>query len=246
MQSEFGQPVRRASKLNKRTVVAFLMILIAIPATIVFGLTVLDDRRSLFISLAIIIETMIPFFMIFEHRRPEAREIIVIAVMTGIAVASRAAFFMVPQFSPVLAIVIIAGVCMGAEAGFFTGALTALVSNFFFGQGPWTPWQMFAMGIIGFLAGILVKKGILKKSKLSLCIFGGVTTMLIYGLLMDTCSLFTMGMDISQGQILTVYLLGIPFNIVLAVATVFFLFIMAKPMIEKLDRVKKKYGMLEP
>ena len=65
---------------------------------------------------------------------------------------------MLPQFKPVLALTIIAGVAFGGEVGFLVGAMTMLTSNMIFGQGPWTPWQMFAMGIIGFLAGVLFKK----------------------------------------------------------------------------------------
>ena len=90
---------------------------------------------------------MLPFFFLFENRRPQARELVVIAVLCAIGVAGRAAFFMVPQFKPVAAVVILAGVCFGAESGFLVGAMTAFVSNFFFGQGPWTPWQMFAFGL---------------------------------------------------------------------------------------------------
>ena len=86
--------------------------------------------------------------MIFEDRKPQAREVLLIAVMAAIAVVGRMAFFMLPQFKPVTAIVIITGISLGAEAGFLTGAVAGFVSNFFFGQGPWTPWQMFAFGII--------------------------------------------------------------------------------------------------
>jgi hypothetical protein len=83
---------------------------------------------------------------------------VIIAVLCGIAVAGRAAFFMLPQFKPVVAIVIIAGASLGAESGFIVGALSGFVSNFIFGQGPWTPWQMFAFGMIGFIAGLLFCK----------------------------------------------------------------------------------------
>lgn len=233
------------TKIKKRAVMASLVIFILIPATIAFGMIFLGDRKYNFISLLIIFEIMLPFFMIFENRKPEARELIIIAVMAAIGVAGRAAFFMVPQFKPVLAIVIIAAICLGAEAGFLTGAITAFVSNFFFGQGPWTPWQMFAFGIIGFLAAILFKKGWLVKKRLPLCIFGFLSALIIYGLILDTCSIFTMGVSTSQGA-LTFYITGFPFNVIHAIATFVFLFVLAKPMIEKLDRVKKKYGLLEP
>ncbi len=111
---------------------------------------------------------MIPFIFAFEKRKPALREIVIISVLCGIAIAGRAAFAMLPQFKPVLAVVIISAICFGAETGFLVGAITAFVSNFFFGQGPWTPWQMFAFGIIGFIGGIIFTRGILKATKINL------------------------------------------------------------------------------
>lgn len=97
-------------------------------------------------------------FLVFEGRHPKARELVIISVLCAIAVAGRLAFTMLPQFKPVVAIVIISGVAFGGESGFLVGAVSMLVSNLMFGQGPWTPWQMFAAGIIGFIGGILFKK----------------------------------------------------------------------------------------
>lgn len=120
-------------RLSRRTLLAGLLIFIVIPATILLGIFVLDDRKYYFISLLIVLYTMIPFALVFENRKPQARELIVIAVLAAIAVAGRAAFFMLPQFKPVVAIVIIAGVSLGAEAGFLVGAVAGFVSNFFLG-----------------------------------------------------------------------------------------------------------------
>ena len=152
---------------------------------------------------------------------------------------------MLPQFKPVVAIVIISGVCFGGESGFLVGAVTGFVSNFFFGQGPWTPWQMFSFGIIGFLAGVLFQKGFLKKTRLSLCIYGGLATFFIYGIIMDTASVLMVTSKLSWKALLATYIAGIGFNLVHAIATVFFLFVISQPMIEKLDRIKIKYGMIE-
>lgn len=223
-----------------------VLILVVIPATIMLGVFVLDDRKYYFISLLIILYTMIPFAMVFEKRKPQARELIVIAVLASIAVAGRAAFFMLPQFKPVVAIVIIAGVSFGAEAGFLVGATAGFVSNFFFGQGPWTPWQMFCFGIIGFLAGILFKKGLLKKTKLALCIFGGLSTFLVYGGIINIGSLMMFTSQFSWKALLATYISGFWFDMVHAIATVFFLYILSRPMLEKLDRIKSKYGLIEP
>ncbi len=188
---------------------------------------------------------MIPFAMVFEHRKPQARELIVIAVLASIAVAGRAAFFMLPQFKPVVAIVIIAGVSLGAEAGFLVGATAGFVSNFFFGQGPWTPWQMFCFGIIGFMAGILFQKGLLKKNKLSLCLFGGLSTFVIYGGIINIGSLLMFTPQFSWKALQATYISGFWFDIVHAIATIVFLFLITGPMIEKLDRIKTKYGLIE-
>lgn len=228
-----------------RTLLSALLILIVIPATILFGVFFLNDRKYYFISVLIIIYTIIPFAMIFESREPQARELIVIAVLAAIAVAGRGAFFMLPQFKPVVAIVIISGVCFGAESGFLVGAVSGFVSNFFFGQGPWTPWQMFCFGIIGFLAGILFQRKILKKTKLSLCIYGGLSTFFIYGGIIDIASLLMFTSKFSWKALIATYISGFWFNIVHASATIFFLYFISQPMIEKLERIKIKYGMIE-
>ncbi|MEG0257105.1 MAG: ECF transporter S component [Christensenella sp.] len=238
--------IKEDTKLSKRTIAAAIMILLCIPLTLAVGIFCFEDRNYYLISIIIVALSIIPFALVFESRKPQARELVIIAVLVAIAVAGRAAFFAVPQFKPVVAIVIIAGVCFGGEAGFMVGAVTGFVSNFLFGQGPWTPWQMFAFGIIGFLAGILFKKGVLPKKKLPLCIFGGVATLVIYGLIMDTASLLMFSQTATWQSLLAMYATGLPFNLIHAAATVVFLLILSKPMIEKLDRVKKKFGLLEP
>lgn len=231
--------------LNHRNVVSVLLIIFVIPATILFGIFYLKDRKYYFISLVIVLYTMLPFFMIFENRNPKVREIVIIAVLSAIAVAGRAAFFMLPQFKPVVAIVIITGVTLGAESGFLVGAIAGFVSNFFFGQGPWTPWQMFCFGIIGFLAGILFQKGLLKRDRLSLCIFGGLSTFFIYGGIINIGSLLIFTPKFSLRALVATYISGFWFDLVHSIATVVFLFVLSQPMIEKINRVKIKYGIMD-
>ncbi len=231
--------------LKKQTIFSSLLILFLIPFTIYFGASFLGSRKYYFISLLVILETMIPFCMVFESRKPKARELIVISVLCALAVAGRAAFFMVPQFKPVAALVIIAGVCFGGETGFLVGAVTGFVSNFFFGQGPWTPWQMFAFGVIGFLAGILFKKGLLPKTKISLCIFGFLTTLVIYGGIMNPASIIMVQNKITWDMIAAAYIAGIPLDIIHALSTAVFMWFISTPMIEKLERIKTKYGLIE-
>ncbi len=232
-------------RLRKRTLAAAVMIVLLIPAVLFLGMYFLEDRKYYIVSLVIICLTMAPFFMVFEGRKPQARELVLIAALVAIAVAGRAAFFMLPQFKPVVAIVIIAAVCLGAETGFLVGAMTGFVSNFFFGQGPWTPWQMFCFGMIGFLAGILARKGLLKKTKLQLCIFGGLSAFFIYGGIIDVWTILMFTRDPQWETAVLLYGTGFWFNLIHATATVFFLFFLANPMIEKIERIKIKYGMLD-
>jgi len=239
------QPPPSSRKLSKRTLAAAAMILLAIPLTIYVGIFYFGDRKYYFISLLIILETMLPFVLVFERRKPQARELVVISVLCAIGVAGRTAFFMLPQFKPVVAVVIIAGVAFGGEAGFLVGAMTAFVSNMFFGQGPWTPWQMFAFGIIGFLAGVLFKKGLLLRSKPALCVFGGLATFVIYGGIMNPSYVLAYQSNPTLPMFLSAYLQGIPFDLIHAFATVVFLAIAARPILEKLDRIKVKYGLVE-
>jgi len=232
-------------KLTKRTLVSVLLILFIIPLTIYTGVYVFGDRKYYFISLLIIFEIIIPFCMVFEKRNPQARELVVISVICAIAVAGRTAFSMFPQFKPVVALVIIAGVCFGGETGFLVGAVTGFVSNFFFSQGPWTPWQMFAFGIIGFIAGILFKKGFLRKTKTSLCIFGFVTTFFVYGGIVNLSNVIQIQSKPTFEMILASYISGMPLDLVHAVSTIFFLWFISEEMIDKIERIKLKYGLIE-
>ncbi len=242
---EIVQPPKTERKLTKRTKVSAFLILLAIPLTIYTGAFFFGNRKYYFISLLIILETMIPFCMVFESRKPKARELIVISVLCAITVSGRAAFLSLPQFKPVVALVIIAGVCFGGETGFLVGAVSGFVSSFFFGQGPWTPWQMFSFGVIGFVAGILFQKGFLRKTKGSLCFFGFFAVLVIYGGIMNPASLMMWQNHITKEMILSAYVAGLPFDLIHAVATAFFLWFIAEPMIDKLERIKVKYGMVE-
>lgn len=239
------QVPRDRRHLSKRTAVATFLILLLIPLTIFIGVFYLRDRKYYFISLLIILETMIPFVMIFEERRPQARELVVIAVLCALGVAGRGAFFMLPQFKPVAAMVIISGVAFGGESGFLVGAVTMFVSNMIFGQGPWTPWQMFAMGIIGFLSGVLFQKGLLRRDSVSLAVFGGITVFFVYGGIMNPASVLMFQYKVTWSAIVTSWVMGVPFDLIHGTATVFFLFIAGEPMLEKLDRIKVKYGLVE-
>ncbi|MDR2492057.1 MAG: ATP-binding cassette domain-containing protein [Coriobacteriales bacterium] len=235
----------QSEPLTARTWIAVGIALLLIPATLLFGVMVLGGRYYYLTALMIVLECMVPFLLVFEGRKPQAREIVILAVLSAIAIAGRVAFFMLPQFKPVTAFVIVAAVAFGGEAGFLVGAVSGFASNMFFGQGPWTIWQMFSYGLIGLLAGILFRKGVISRASITLAIFGGLCAFLIYGPVMDVASTFMWGSGDIVDKIVPHLISGIPFNLVHGAATVFFLIVVAKPMLEKLDRIKVKYGLVE-
>lgn len=239
------QVPRERRRLPKRTVAAAVMILLLVPVTLFVGLFYLDNKKYYFISLLILLECMAPFFLLFEGRKPQARELVVIAVLCAVAVAGRAALFMLPQCKPVMALTILAGVAFGGEAGFLVGAMTMLLSNLLFAQGPWTPYQMFAMGIIGFLAGLLFRRGLLRRSRVSLAVFGALAAIVVYGGIMNPVSALLWSQALNGAVLLTYYLSGFPMDLIQAIATFLFLWFAAEPMLEKLERIKVKYGLME-
>ena len=231
-------------KLSKRTISAIIMIFAAIPITIFIGIYYFNDQKYLFISLLVMLECMLPFFLVFEKRRIQARELVLIASLCALCISGRAVFYMLPQFKPVTALVILSGAALGGESGFLVGAVTMLVSNMFFGQGAWTPWQMFAMGIIGFLSGIIYRKGLIPKNRISFALFGFLSATVIYGGIMNPASLIMSHTEINPSTLAAFYLSGLPMDIIHGLSTAVFLYIGAEPVLQKLERIKTKYGLI--
>ena len=241
--SEKSTPEKRP--LQRRTLFAIALDLLLIPLTVLLGLQVWGNRQYYFISLLVVLEAMAPFFLAFERRRPRARELVTIASLCAICVAGRAAFFMVQQFKPVIALVTVTGVALGGETGFLVGAVTMLVSNMLFGQGPWTPFQMLAMGMVGLIGGILHQRGLLPARRAALCVYGALAALVIYGGIVNPAAALLSLAEMDGRGILTYYLAGLPMDLVQSAATVLFLYIIGEPMLEKLERLKIKYGFLQ-
>ncbi len=179
-------------------------------------------------------------------RRPFAtlrlRDIMPVVVLASLAAAGRILFAPFPDFKPVSAIAIIAGIVFGRRSGFMVGALAALVSNFFFGQGAWTPWQMYAWGLIGYLAGLFAQAGAFKSAALPLYIYGFVSG-LLYGFILNLWSIVGFYHPQNLAQFFLVYAAALPFDIIHGIATVVFLLILYASWHRKLERVKRKYGL---
>ena len=231
--------------LSGRTKLASVLSLLLVPLTIFIGIVYFGKKSYGVVSILVLLECMAPFALIFEGRKPKVRELVLIAALCALAVAGRAALFMLPGFKPVAALVILSGVAFGGETGFLVGAMSMLTSNVLFGQGPWTPFQMFAMGLIGFLAGVSFQKGLLRAGRAPLAIFGAVSVVLVYGGIMNPASAILYQPNLSLSVLKAYYLTGFPFDLVHAAATALFLWFGAEPMLEKLERVKRKYGLTE-
>ena len=229
--------------ISKKEVLLSVLTIILVISTILFGYFKLNDEKYLFISLLVMIEIMAPFYIIFEKHNYSIRWLVLIAVLTAMAVAGRAVFYMFPEFKPVAALVIIAGYCLGAETGFMVGSLTMLVSNMLFSQGPWTPWQMLAMGLIGFLSGILFYQRNYKLRIYVEVIYGFLAVFILYGGIMNVSAAFLSHSTINMPTIISFVATGLPLDLIHGMATVVFLLLLAKPLEEKIERIVVKYKL---
>lgn len=212
--------------------------LLLIPVTIFFGMQ-LKGRSYYLISTLVILETMLPFFLSFEGRKPQARELVLIAVMCALAVASRVAV-PIPSFKAIFAVIMVTGMALGPEVGFMTGAMAVFASNFFYSQGPWTPWQMLAYGFCGFLFGFLRRK----PKRIALAIYGFSCVVLIVGPILDCCTLFTTASRLSWKFAGMVFAAGFPYNVSNGIATALTLYFFGDPLLVKLNRMIEKYGLM--
>lgn len=201
MASEKRQLTQQEKAAKQRLHVAAELILIGIPIALIVGIKFLPREWYMLLSLIVLAMTIAPFFMVFESRKPKAREIVLLAMMSALVVASHLFFHIVFPIQIGTALIIISGISLGPEAGFFIGALSRLVCNFYMGQGPWTPWQMFCWGILGFLAGFAFNCGNTEtlKSRNFKMIAGPVLTILFSILLAYLSFLIYPGQDSAVG-----------------------------------------------
>lgn len=223
-----------------KKVISYGLLLIAVPLAVILGSTVFDSRQYAFISLAVALFACIPFFLTFERGRGASIRSVLIAVLTALSVLGRLLFAPLPGFKPVTAMVVLTAMYFGSEAGFLTGALTALLSNFYFGQGPWTPFQMFAWGMVGLLAGLFAKR--LKSSRVALCVFGALSG-IVYSVLMDIWTVLWADGGFVFRRYLAAIVSSAGYTALYSVSNVIFLLLLAKPIGSKLQRVRDKYGI---
>ncbi|MDF2961046.1 MAG: hypothetical protein K0S39_2781 [Paenibacillus sp.] len=221
------------------------LVFIAVITLFLFGIgfmsTISDDQYML-ISVILVIASMLPFFIRFELRALHAREIVIIAMMAAIAGVSRVPFAVLPSVQPTSFVIIVAAMVFGAESGFMIGAFAALVSNMFLGQGPWTPWQMFAWGMLGFTAGLMSRSGLFEK-RWVLLLFGLIWGFL-FGWFMNFWIISGMLPYGDWSAIAVIYSASFYFDLAHALSNVFFLALFTTGWVKVMQRFKRKYGLL--
>lgn len=296
---------------RKRLELTAVLIFLIIPALIALTVFLGSKRLYMPLSLLILVMIMAPFFMIFERRRPRAREVVLIAMMSALTVASHTFFYIAFPVQIGTAMVIISGISLGPEAGFLIGAMSRFVCNFYMGQGAWTPWQMFCWGLLGFLAGlafnreigkqnsignfkkmmapvlcvifselvayisflvwpgndktffgwrvylfgiiglllaVIFQKGKLKADNITMAVFTFVVTFVIYGGIMNFAAMCLSmnepgSLGIGVKALKALYVSGVGYDFYHALTAAICVFVIGTPMVNKLERIKIKYGI---
>ena len=296
---------------RKRLELTAMLIFLVIPALIALTVFLGSKRLYMPLSLLILVMIMAPFFMIFERRKPRAREVVLIAMMSALTVASHTFFHIAFPVQIGTAMVIILGISLGPEAGFLIGAMSRFVCNFYMGQGAWTPWQMFCWGLLGFLAGlafnreiskqnsignfkkvmapvlcvifselvayisflvwpgndktffgwrvylfgiiglllaVIFQKGKLKADNITMAIFTFVVTFVIYGGIMNFAAMCLSmnepgSLGIGVKALKALYVSGVGYDFYHALTAAICVFVIGTPMVNKLERIKIKYGI---
>lgn len=215
--------------------------ILIIPIIIILWLIVFKAQKPALMCIIISVLSCVPFFASFEKNdnANSSRQIVLVATITALCVASRIAFVAIPGFKPVTAIVVVAALYLGPQSGFMIGALTAFLSNFYFGQGSWTPMQMFSWGVCGLFAGLLSSH--LLKHKLLLLIYGAFCGVL-FSLIMDFWSVLWIDSSFNLTRYIAMVASSMPSTINYIISNLIFILIIEKPFGIIMKRIKSKYG----
>lgn len=219
-----------------RRALKILIPAVLIPAALAAGVFAFRGRHYAAAILIVALLSLVLFIAGFERKKTGTRRLIIVAVMVALSVAGR----FIPLFKPVTALTVITAAYLGGESGFLCGAMSALISNFYFGQGPWTPFQMFALGLIGLFAGLLGAP--LRRSR-ALMVLYGVFAGAAYSLVMDIWTVLWYNKGFDTELYLAALGTALPYTMIYIVSNALFLWLCAGPFGEKLERVKIKYGV---
>jgi energy-coupling factor transport system substrate-specific component len=216
------------------------LLLLLVP-TVLFASIIFQVKQTALLSALVAVAALVPFFLRFEGAGVKPRDIMPIVVMAAISIVLRIVTTPVFYLHPSSAIIIMAGLGFGKRSGFMTGALVAIVSNLFLGQGPWTPWQMYGWGLMGYASGA-VSGAKWMQGRWQVCIFGAVMSF-TYNLLLDTYAAFGFVGTSSSTSAVAVYLAGLSYAATHIGSTAALLWLIYEPWMRKFVRIKAKYGI---
>lgn len=229
------------NKLGLKNLIMWILLFACVPLTILYP-KIFGARRYYLASFIFALLSCSAVMLSFEKSQPGALKMSLIAVLSAMAIAGRAVFAGIPFFKPVGAVIILTGASLGPQAGFMCGAVSMLVSNFLFSQGPWTLWQMLAFGVMGLLSGFLFHNRKTLQKPSFLATFGFLEYILITGPILDLSGIFSYSMG-GKRSLHATLLAGLSVNIIGGISTFIFLIILATPIMRKINRLIKKYGI---
>ncbi|CEE03231.1 MULTISPECIES: ECF transporter S component [Bacillaceae] len=235
----FSENQKLKKQKYKNLLIAGLLILLAV---LLIFVPLLVEEQYMLASILFMVCSFFPLMIKYEHKKVTSKELVLIAILGAIAAVSRVPFASIPSVQPTTFVIIMAGAVFGAESGFVVGALAAIVSNIFLGQGPWTPWQMYAWGMVGFAAGLLKNTWVMKSS-VGRSIFGFITGFL-FGWFMNLWVVLTLMNSFNWAQFIGFYTASFYFDLAHALSNVFFLLVFSQSWLKILKRFQKKYGLL--
>ena len=221
---------------------------------------------SLLISSSLVVLLLIFAAITFERTRPKPRDLMPVVVLTALAILGRVVMMPIPNFQPATALIILAGFFFGRNAGLLCGMLVAFISNMIMVQGPWTPWQMLAWGLVGYGAGILgdmfsntsrtpcqpeahtpchpeAKPKDPTRLRQIITIIYGIVTSMLFGMIMDLQFFIAYAWETGWSGLIATWAMGFSMNVAHAVSTLVFLILVLVPWGKKLQRLKTKYGI---
>ncbi len=233
-------PSRLPGWTKSRPVLRILIPFLLMPLLVIGSGVFLGERGYAWGILSMVLLTQALFFAGFEKKTVGSRRLVIVAVLTALSVAGRFIFALLPGFKPITAIVVISAVWLGSETGFLVGSLSALISNLFISQGPWTPFQMFSWGMIGLLAGYLAVP--LRRSRIWLSLYG-VLAGVAYSLFMDVWTVLWYNNGMQWELYIAAVVTALPYTASYALSNVVFLLLLGSPLGKKLERVRIRYGI---
>lgn len=194
-------------------------------------------------SIALLVTALGCGFAWFELSRPTARTVAAVAALVAFGVVARIVFAPFPNVKPTTDIIIIAGFALGFAPGWTVGVLTALVSNFYFGQGPWTPWQMLAWGVCGLIGALAARGGLRPDRRLAFAAVCAVAG-LVYGLIVN----FGSAVNLSSGEVWHAFAIqvttSLPFDIAHATGNFVFFMLAGPLLVRMLARLKRRESLV--